>query len=172
MIAILVLILLSCLAFFLILKLYFDHKDSRKSRLLDQYKNITRKMAYLFFNYYDKLKSTPLTNIHHLPYPEVKCEGAHQGITSYQSSSKKKYYFVLLQIAAGMILFSVGFISILNMFPPSKNMAKTINLLMDSENYLLENYIELKTFYLGFNFNKSVEQINQEILTHLNQTEV
>ena len=35
-----------------------------------------------------------------------------------------------------------------DLFPKCENMLSNINNLMDSENYLLENYFELKVYYL------------------------
>ena len=40
------------------------------------------------------------------------------------------------------------FLSMTDLFPKCTEMVENINNLMDSENYLLENYFELKVYYL------------------------
>jgi hypothetical protein len=60
---------------------------------------------------------------------------------------------------------------IASIMPSCKKMVLLINELMDTENFLLENYFEMKTYYMAFNYSKSVEQITREISVHLNQSE-
>lgn len=75
-----------------------------------------------------------------------------------KKSTKNLDYKFKLSIQIKVILFALWslfcflniyiFLSMTDLFPKCIKMVENINNLMDSENYLLENYFELKVYYL------------------------
>lgn len=55
-------------------------------------------------------------------------------------------------------------------FYPTSTAISVSSALFQSESQILESYFDLKTFYLGYNFSKTQDQLESEILSRLNQT--
>ena len=87
------------------------------------------------------------------------------------ATGKSRILQVLVLLIVIFLFAAIEIAEIATLLPSCKKMVKLINDLMDTENFLLENYFEMKTYYMAYNYSKSVEQITREISTHLNQSE-
>lgn len=146
--------------------------SSKKYSIMSLHVSIDRKVVLEMLDYYGFLVDIVRSHKYKTP----------QFLSSYETiklANKRMPYatentrvFQVLFLLVVIFLFAVVEIGeIATLLPTCKKMVKVINDLMDTENFLLENYFEMKTYYMAYNYSKTVDQITLEIAAHLNQSE-
>lgn len=88
-----------------------------------------------------------------------------------KADSKNIYKYILMFIVFNSsTLINSG--AIITFLDPCRSMIRSINSLMDSENYQLEALFDLKTYYLYDSKNKSASAFTSEFLRQNQQTEL
>lgn len=102
-------------------------------------------------------------------YPIIEGEHMHEGIIPYDKTNKIN---VAIAVPALIILVVPTFILFvltpIFMFSKANTTFESSRALVRAEQNLLESFIELKTFYLGYNFTESQLEMETEIVGHLN----
>lgn len=166
--------LLLCLivAIFLISLKFNRYVSSKKYSIISLHLSIDRQTVLEMLDYYGFL--IDIVRSHKFKTPQFfnSDENIKLGNRMMPYSTEKSKIVPVIVLLIVILLFAgieIGEIAVL--LPSCKKMVKLINDLMDTENFLLENYFEMKTYYMAYNYSKSVEQITMEISAHLNQSE-
>ena len=126
-----------------VIYLFYERKQTLYKELLFLYRFVPTKVNDALSTYYQQLMSRDISNVEEINRVELPNFTDKKNIVrySYTFQYNLKIRVVLTIVWALLVAISIIITyQMVQVFPTCKKMLRDINHLMDSENYLLENY--------------------------------